>query len=525
MSKIYDAVIIGAGHNGLACAAHLAVCGWQVAVFEQSESPGGAVKTLELTSPGFRHDWGAMNLSLFAASAFHQDYAARLADHGLEFVVAPDCFASVFPDGKWIGIGTDLEANIDRIAAFSGHDASVWRKLSDEFADRSVQIFELLRTPMTTGSLARFAIGSLQEQGIGKSIELFRFVRMSSRKWLAKTFESEHFRSSLAVWGMHLDFAPDIPGGALFPYLEGFANQSFGMVLGKGGSDTMIRAMTALIKEAGGEVICGSRVDSISRKGNVANGIVLANGEQFQARKAVVACTAPQNFLSQLLKGTSGHAAFDRKMSSFKHAPGTLMIHLALEDAIEWAAGPELSKFAYVHIAPSMNYMAQTYSDAQAGRLTESPILVVGQPTAIDSSRAPEGQHVAWIQVRMVPAYATEDAAGSDVPAEPEDVATVMADRALEILERYAPGTLGQVVGKTVFGPADLEAANPNLVGGDQICGSHHLSQNHLFRPAFGYADGATPIHNLHMTGAAVWPGAGVGAGSGYRLGQLLAGQ
>ena len=487
--------------------------------------PGGAVKTLELTLPGFQHDWGAMNLSLFAASAFHQNYKTELAAHGLEFVSAQDCFASVFPDGKWIGIGTDLARNIDRISKLSKNDAAVWATLSGEFAERSGQIFDLLRTPMTTRKLANFVTGSFHRYGLGRSVELFRFVRMSSRKWLTDTFESEHLRSALAVWGMHLDFAPDISGGALFPYLEGFANQAFGMTLGKGGSSTMIRAMTGMIGDTGGEIFCGQAVDSISREGNAATGIVLADGEQVRASRAVVACTAPKKLVERLLDGSSGHAAFDRKMLAFSHAPGTLMIHLALNEAIEWAAGPDLSKFAYVHIAPSMDQMAQTYADALAGRLAELPILVVGQPTAIDPSRAPPGQHVLWIQVRMVPINPIGDAASGSVPIESEDVASMVAERALRILERFAPGTIAKIVGRAVFGPADLEAANPNLVGGDQICGSHHLSQNHLFRPAFGYADGATPIRNLHLTGAAVWPGAGVGAGSGYRLGQSMAGQ
>ena len=133
MSAASDAVIIGSGHNSLACAAHLAAKGWSVAVYERAETPGGAVKTGEYTLPGFRHDWAAMNLSLFAGSAFHQKYAEELAGHGLGFAPAADCFASVFPDQTWLGIGNDAAANVARIAAENAADAKAWEALSAAF--------------------------------------------------------------------------------------------------------------------------------------------------------------------------------------------------------------------------------------------------------------------------------------------------------------------------------------------------------------------------------------------------------
>lgn len=211
-------------------------------------------------------------------------------------------------------------------------------------------------------------------------------------------------------------------------------------------------------------------------------------------------------------------------MAGYSHAPGTMMIHLALNALPDWSAGPELAKFAYVHLAPSMDQMARTYAQARAGLLPDEPVIVVGQPTVADPTRAPEGKHCLWLQVRMAPGVIKGDAKGEIGATDWKNAAIPFADRALGILEHHAPGTRQKILGHRIVSPVDLQADNPNLVGGDQLCGSHHLSQHFLFRPTRGRADGSTPIKGLHLTGAAVWPGAGTGAGPGYLLARKLAG-
>ena len=169
--------------------------------------------------------------------------------------------------------------------------------------------------------------------------------------------------------------------------------------------------------------------------------------------------------------------------------------------------------------------MARAYSEAMAGLLPAEPVLVVGQPTAIDPSRAPAGKHILWVQVRVLPATILGDA-GRQLGARGWDAAKEQyADRVLDIIERYAPGTKAKVLARHVESPADLERRNPNLVGGDNLAGSHHLSQNFLFRPVAGWADWRTPVKDLYLIGASTWPGAGTGAGSGYMLAKMLAGQ
>lgn len=518
-----DAVIVGAGHNSLACALHLLAKGWRVLVLERSGQPGGAVKTGELTLPGYRHDWAAMNLSLFAGSPFFQTYGDELTGHGLTFVPVANPFASVFPDGRWLGIGNDESANLERIGAFSARDAETWADLGRAFPARVEHILRVLGSPMGLRSIASISWKTLRQAGLAESQDLARFLLSSPRRWLDESFESGHLKATLAAWGMHLDFAPDIAGGAVFPYLEAMAGQAFGMVLGKGGADTVITALTRAIEARGGQIECGAEVVRLSHEGGQAKAVELADGRRITARRAVIANVAPGAL--HRLTGGSGDAHHDRAMQRFAHAPGTMMIHLAMDDLPDWRAGAELRDFAYVHLAPSLDQMARTYAQAQAGLLPDEPVIVCGQPTLADPSRAPEGKHVLWLQVRMAPGSIRGDAAGEISAADWTEAAEPFAERALEIVERYAPGTQAKILGRRIVTPAELEADNPNLVGGDQICGSHHLSQHFMFRPARGHADGTTPIRHLYHTGAAVWPGAGTGAGPGFMLAQKLAGK
>lgn len=522
MSDEFDAVLIGAGHNTLAAAVHMAARGWRVGVFEQAEAPGGAVKAGEYTLPGYRHDWAAMNLSLFAGGAFFKAYADELTGHGLEFAPIDKPFASAFPDGRWCGVSTDVEATTARIAALSEKDAERWNELLAEFGREIPHLGRLLGGSMKIHSFAYFMFKVFTERGAGGLLRMLRFLLSSPRRYLGETFESPEVRAMLAAWGMHLDFAPDIAGGAIFPYLEGMAGQALGMVIGKGGADTVVNAMVQTIHAKGGVVECNAAVARIIKEGGQATGVELADGRTIKARKAVVAGVAP----SALLRLTGGmEPAFDDALGKFVHAPGTMMIHLALSDLPDWKASDELKGFAYVHLAPSLDQMARTYQQALAGLLPDEPILVVGQPTVFDPSRAPEGKHVLWLQVRMAPGEIKGDAKGEITATDWASAAEPFAERALDILEGYAPGTRDKILARRIVSPADLEADNPNLVGGDQVCGSHHISQNFLFRPVRGHADGSTPTKNLYLTGAAVWPGAGTGAGSGFLLARTLAGK
>jgi phytoene dehydrogenase-like protein len=519
----YDAIVIGAGHNGLATAIHLAAKGWKVGVFERNGVAGGAVQTREATLPGFRHDLFAMNLSLFAGSPFVAAYGPALGRHGLAFVPAAEPFATAFPDGSWFGVSADLETTGARANALSPDDGSRWREMVTAFASDAPHIFGVLGSTMPSFGLLKVLFKAWRAKGLDWVLDTLRLALSSPREFLDRNFQSDKIKTTIAAWGMHLDFPPDAAGGALFPYLEAMANQSFGMALGNGGADVMIKAMLGLLRELGGEIHLDAEVARIDVADGRARGVALTDGRAFTASKAMIANVGPAIVFGKLLAAGSGRPDVDRRMRAFRPGPGTMMVHLALDALPDWKAGAALQRFAYVHLAHDLAMMNRAYGDALAGLLPAEPVLVVGQPTAIDPSRAPEGKHVLWIQVRVLPAKIEGDAAGTIAPGDWDDVKENYADRVIAIVERYAPGVSAKILGRAIFSPKDLERENPNLIGGDSLAGSHHLDQFFLFRPIAGWSRYRTPVKGLYLVGAATWPGAGVGAGSGFLLGKMLA--
>jgi phytoene dehydrogenase-like protein len=519
----YDAVIVGAGHNGLAAAVRLAEKGWRVAVIEEKDAPGGAVKTRELTLPGFRHDLAAMNLSMFAGSPFFQAHKEALLKHGLAFAPVEDCFASVFPDGTYLGVSKSLDATLARIAAVSRKDAEAWKAMFERFGADAPHIFALLGAAMPSFAAAATVWKAWRERGGSWLFDTLKLLVASPRDFLDAHFESDKVKAMMAAWGLHLDFAPDVAGGALFPYLESMADQAFGMVIGQGGADTIVKAMVGAIREKGGEVRTGSRVAAIDAQGGAVTGVTLASGEKLAA-KYVIANVHPKLVFGGLVKEEARAKRYRAALEKFRAGPGAMMIHLALDDLPDWRAGEALRRFAYVHIAPDLEMMARVYAQATAGLLPSEPVLVVGQPTAIDPSRAPAGKHVLWVQVRVLPAEIRGDAAGKIVARDWDEAKDAYAERVLDQIEAHAPGLRARVLARAVFSPRDLERENPNLIGGDSLSGSHHLDQNFFLRPVPGWSRYATPIRNLYLCGASTWPGGGTGAGSGFLLAKALAG-
>lgn len=527
MTSVFDAVVIGAGHNGLAAAVHLASRGWSVMVVEKASAPGGAVRTAEATLPGFRHDLYAMNLSMFAGSPFLACHREGLVAHGLELVPSADCFATAFPDGTWLGVSQDLETTAARIAALSPNDAQSWRSLLARFGREAPHIFALLGAQLPSRTAAGAVWKAWRALGAAGLADVAKLVLSSPRAFLDAHFEHPKVKTMMGAWGLHLDFGPDVSGGALFPYLESFASQSFGMAFGRGGADTIVHAMTGYLRSLGGDVRLNVPVEAIETEGTRARGVRLGSGERLEARRAVVANLHPK-VLASLLAGDGRDrrpAEFRAKTARFRAGPGTMMIHLALDGPAEWRAGADLARFPYVHLAPDFGVMGRTYGEAMAGLLPAEPVVVVGQPCAVDPTRAPDGKHVLWVQVRVLPAEIRGDAAGAIAARHWDEAKEAYADRVLALIESYAPGLGAKVLARCVHSPLDLERDNPNLVGGDSLSGSHHLDQNFLFRPAFGWSKHQGPADGLHMVGASTWPGAGTGAGSGFMLGKRLAGE
>ena len=518
----YDAVVVGAGHNGLAAAIILASAGWSVLVVEANSEPGGAVRTAEVTLPGFKHDLFATNLNLFAGSPFVAEYGDDLAAHGLEFAPTDKSFSSVFPDGRFLGVSTDMEATLESIGNISTADREAWSELAERFGQVAPHIFPLLGATFPSVTAARALYKGSRALGATWPYDLGRLLLQSSREFVEEHFVSPEVQALCASWGMHLDFPPDAPGGALFPFLETFASNFNGMVVGKGGAATMIDSLVSLLRSKGGKLRLESEVSAITIREDRAVGIELTDGEHIAARRTVVANVTPKLLFGKLVPKEKLAPKFNRRVAAFTHAPGALMIHLAMDGLPDWTAGDAVRQWSYVHIGPYMEDMNLSYQRAVAGLLPERPTLVVGQPTAVDPSRAPDGKHVLWVQVRVVPSKIRGDAAGQIDDLHWEDVKEPYADRVVGLIDEHAPGISSKILARTVLSPDDLESHNPNLIGGDSLGGSHHPMQFAGLRPFPGATKYRTPIKDLYMCGASTWPGAGVGAGSGYLLGKKL---
>ena len=520
----YDAILIGSGHNALVCGTYLARAGWSTLVLERAERPGGAVQSGELTRPGYQHDLFATNMNLFLGSPVAAELGSELERHGLRYAASDRPFANVYPEGKALRVRQGVAETLAELEAHDPADAAGWRELDAVYERLSPALFSLYGSRLDARSLARLAVARIPGLGTDGCRELARLLVSSTRE-LAETYlHSPEAHALLACWGMHLDFGPDVSGGAMFSFLEAFTDMRTGISVAQGGASRLIEALAGLGAEQGVELRTGAEVARISVAAGRAVGVELSDGERIEARRAVIAGVTPPILYDRLLAGVPLPDAVRVAATRYRHGPGTLMVHLALSRLPEWEAGGELSQFAYVHIAPFVADLADTYAQACAGLLPAEPMLVVGQTSAVDPSRCPpgEGGAVLWVQVRALPSEIRGDAAGAIEARDWSAAAEPYADRVLAKLERYAPGIGELVLDRAVLTPADLERHDPNLAGGDSISGSMHLRQNFLFRPFPAVADYETGIDRLLMVGAATWPGAGVNAISGYNVAQKL---
>jgi len=522
MTQSYDAIVIGAGHNGLVAATYLARAGWQTLVLEREPRPGGAVFSDELTRPGLVHDVFATNMNLFRGSPVAAELGAELERHGLAYATCALPFANVFPDGRALRVHQDRDATLAELRARDPRDADGWEALDREYERLAPALFRLYGSRLTTGALARAALELVPALGRDGVASLGRLLVSSTRELADTHLASREAKALLACWGMHLDFGPDVSGGAMFPLLEAFTDMRTGISLARGGASRLIDALVALLGEAGGELRLDAEVTRVVVAGGRASAVELAGGERIEARRAVIANLTPTILHGRLLDAAALSPRLRRSAAGYAYGPGTMMVHLALSAPVPWSAGEDIGRFAYVHVAPYLDDLATMYAQASAGVLPAEPMLVVGQTSAVDPSRSPDASQVVWVQVRALPGTIAGDALGEISARDWDGAAEPYAERVMAKLERYAPGIGGLVLDRAVLSPAELERRNPNLVGGDSIAGSMHLRQNFVFRPFPAVSDYESGVAGLLMTGASTWPGAGVNALSGYNVAQKL---
>jgi phytoene dehydrogenase-like protein len=518
----HDAIIVGAGHQALVSAVYLARAGWDVLVLERAARPGGAVQSAEITRPGFVHDLFATNMNLFLGSPVARELGAELERHGLRYAFSERPFANVYPGRRALRVSRGVAETLSELERHDPRDADGWCELDALYECLSPALFALYGSRLDGRSLLGLAAEQLPRLCPEGAWELGRLLVSSTRE-LAETYlHSPEAHALLACWGMHLDLGPDVSGGAMFPFLEAFTDMRTGIAVAEGGASRLPEALAALATENGAELRTEAEVARLTVDHGRVTGVELESGEPIEARRAVIAGVTPQILYDRLLADVPLPEGLRCAARRYRHGPGTLMLHLSLSAPPMWEAGEDLSQFAYVHVAPYVDDLATTYAHARAGVLPAEPMLVVGQTSAVDPSRAAEGGAVLWVQVRTLPAQIRGDAAGEITARTWDEARETYADRVLAKLERYAPGIGDLLLDRVVLSPADLEQQNPNLVGGDPIGGSMHLRQNLLFRQVPPTRDYETGVEGLLMVGAATWPGAGVNAMSGYNVAQKL---
>jgi phytoene dehydrogenase-like protein len=517
----YDAIIIGSGHNGLITAAYLARAGWKVAVVERNKEIGGAVQTRELTLPGFKHDPFAASQVLFYGSPIYQDLGEELEKHGLKYKIATHSFTSLFPDGDHISCYADVDQTLQSIGLNSKEDADTWKELLSLFNEAQ-------------HGFASFLYNEIPSWGTFKSIfsiykrlrkeRFYEFIQMMAKtpKHMAEAyFQNPKVQSWFAAWAYHPDFAPNTAFGSMFAYSTIAALQALGNPIPEGGSGKMTEALGKLIESYGGDILTESPVSKIHIRNNRAVAIE-ANGETIEANKAIIACLEPKQLYLDLIGEEQLPSGFIKKVQRYRFGDATFKMDIAIDGEPDWIAGKEVGNACYLHLAPYMDDIVRTSYASDVGLLPDSPLVIIGQQSAIDQTRAPKGKNTIWVQVRSVPYHIKGDFAGVIKGTNWDDIKEQYGERIIRKIAEYAPNIESKILGLHVQSPKDLERENPNLREGCIIAGSHQLDQNFLFRPFPGYSKYNTPFKHLYMIGAATYPGAALHGASGYMVAKKL---
>jgi phytoene dehydrogenase-like protein len=493
----YDALVVGSGPNGLAAAITLARAGRQVLVLEANERPGGAVATEELTLPGFQHDTFSSVFPAGIASPVFADMP--LERHGLRWIHPAACLAHPLPDGRAIALYRDLDRTAASIDQVHAGDGERWRA----FAAPLHAHFDALRHTMLGGfPPVRGPLRLTAGLGPRGMLDFARLLLMPAQALGESLFEGDGSRAWLYGSAMHSDVPPVGAGSAIAAVYMNLLGHGVGWPSPEGGAGRLADALLSYLRELGGTVRTGAQVMRFAVERRRVVGVELTGGERIGA-PLVIADVMPAALAS--LGGDALPAAYTRALRRYRLGPATLKVDWALDGPIPWSA-PEAHEAGTVHVGGSASEVLKT--TALSSGLPERPFMLLGQQSIADPSRAPAGKHTAW-------AYSH----GSH-SVDWENQRDLHVQRMEAQVERFAPGFRERILARHVLGPADLEARNANLVGGDVGGGSYALDQV-IFRPVPSLAPYRTPVRGLYIGSAATFPGGGVHGVPGHAAARL----
>jgi phytoene dehydrogenase-like protein len=454
-----DAVVVGAGPNGLAAALRLAAAGLRVQVVERAARPGGGMRTEELTRPGYLHDVCSTVQPMAAAAPFFREF--DLASRGVRLVQPEICYAHPLDGGR----AAVSRPSLDDTARGLGADADNYRGLFQRLVDRGDDVVDFfltsqLRRPPTRSvpQVTRFALGALPS------------VRWLTRRHFG-TEEAQALIAGAAAHGM-LDLTRPLTAG--LGMVLGMLAHHVGWPLIEGGSQQLADAMVTALEQQGGEVVCGHEVTDL---------------REFSDVPAVLLDTTPRAFVA--MAGDRVHEGYRRWVSRYTHGPGVFKVDWVLSEPVPWA-NPLVRRAGTVHVAGTLEETVAGEAAPAAGRITDRPYVLAVQPTVVDPSRAPDGGHIFWAYVHVPH--------GSDV-----DMTVAIENQ----IERFAPGFRDTVVERVTKNAVAMEAWNPNHVGGDISNGEASLGQM-LARPVPRWNTYKTPVRGVYLASAATPPGPAV---------------
>lgn len=515
------ALIIGSGINSLTAAVLLVRSGYRVTIFEKNDWFGGNILTKELSVPGFRHEIFSGFHPLFTTGPFYRELREELEKEGLEYLNTQYTAGVLLPDGRSVVLRDGREATAAALEELDTADGHAYRSVMEAFDTRADLAFGLLSTELYSLAGAGLAARGLYQLGAEEMLEFMGEALPTARKWLDNTFRSEVIKACLAPWTLHTGMGPDDAGGSLMLRIILASFENTGMPVPRGGGSELVKILIKIIRDNGGSCHTGRVVDRIIVEDGKATGVEVS-GELHPA-DLVLANVSPTALYRQLLPEITVPESIRSQAGDYRYGRANMQIHLSLARPPRWP-NPDLLQAGMVHVTPGMNGTSRAVNEAIRGLLPAEPTIVVGQHTAIDPSRAPEGRWTIWIQLQELPAYPSGDSLGKIVcyGEWTEAVAEAYADRVIERLALQLPGLREDILERHVLSPAELARINPNLVGGDPYCGTASLDQFLFWRPLPNLRGHDTPVPNVYHIGAATHPGPGLSGTSGYLVAKQL---
>lgn len=499
-----DAVVIGAGPNGLIAANLLADAGWSVEVLEAQDEPGGAVRHDRGVDPDFASDLFSAFYPLAAASPVLA--ALNLEREGLGWSHAPKVLAHPLQDGRCAVLSRDPEETAASLETFAPGDGAAWKELREVWETLRPDILDALFTPFPPLRAGARLAWRLRAAG---GLRLARTMVLPVRRLGEEEFRGEGGRLLLAGSALHADLSPEAAGSGGFGWLMSMLGQTYGFPVPTGGSGALTAALVRRLARRGGAVHCGEPVTEVVVHGGRAVGVRTRSGEAVPARRAVLADVSAPALYGSLVaeRHLPGRLLADLKRFQWDFA--TFKVDWALNGPVPWTC-PEASRAGTVHLAEGVDGLTRFAAQIAMGLIPDEPFALFGQMTTTDPSRSPRGTESAWAYTH-VPHRVRGDAGdeglnGSWDTREQE----AMADRVEAQVERYAPGFRGLIRARRILAPPTLEGLDANLHGGAINGGTTALHQQLVFRPVPGSGRAETPVPGLYLASASAHPGGGV---------------